>query len=83
MNYFRPFERSASENDQIFNAIKHFDVVSCQFPENVLKELCVVAQLDAWKETELTGISEFIIVITGNLENTGYCHKKNFVHILH
>ena len=55
LNFCSPFERTANENDQIFNAIKKFEVMSNQFPSNVLKELCVVAQLDSWKEAELTG----------------------------
>ena len=49
-----PFERTAAENEQIYGALKHFEVLAGQVPANVLKELCVVAQLDVWKEQDLT-----------------------------
>ena len=61
LNMFsRPFERSAFENDQIYSAAKSFDVLSGQVAPNVLKELCVVAQLDVWKEEDLTSKEGFL-----------------------
>ena len=50
----RPFERTASENDEIFKAAQQFDQLTCQVDDTVLKELCVVAQLDVWKEQDIT-----------------------------
>ena len=61
LNMFsRPFERSAFENDQIYSAAKSFDVLSGQVAPNVLKELSVVAQLDVWKEEDLTSKEGFL-----------------------
>ena len=72
---FRPFERTAAENDQIHGALKHFDVLAGQVPANVLKELCVVAQLDVWKEQDLTSKS-FINTILRVIQHFLHCRLQ-------
>ena len=51
---FRPFERTAAENDQIYSIVHWYPDLSCQVEPLVLKELCVVAQLEVWKEANIT-----------------------------
>ncbi len=62
---FSPFERSTEENDQIYRAVRQFSELSGQVKPAVLKELSAVAQLDSWKDPDITGISRFL----KNLEN--------------
>ncbi|XP_076449075.1 cyclic nucleotide-binding domain-containing protein 1-like [Babylonia areolata] len=49
-----PFERTASDNDRIFSILKTFTFFADNISNNVLKELCVVAQLEVWKEQDFT-----------------------------
>ncbi|KAK2164336.1 hypothetical protein LSH36_65g00001 [Paralvinella palmiformis] len=49
-----PFERTAQEAEQVYEAVKHFDILSSQMSPQVLKELCVVAQIDSWKDADIT-----------------------------
>ncbi len=51
----RPFERTAPENDKLLNCVKHFPELANQVSGAVLKELCVMAYLDVWKESQVTG----------------------------
>ena len=51
---FRPFQRTAADNDKIFNILRTFDFFKEHIPANVLKELCVVALHEAWKEPDFT-----------------------------
>jgi hypothetical protein len=53
--FFRPFERTAADNDKIFSIFKTFDFFKENMPDNILKELCVVALLEQWKEQNFTG----------------------------
>lgn len=45
-----PFERTASDNDKMFSILRTFDFFRDKFPPAVLKELCVVAVCEQWKE---------------------------------
>ncbi|KAL8559432.1 hypothetical protein ACOMHN_045229 [Nucella lapillus] len=49
-----PFERTATDNDRIFSILKTFDFFVDNISNTVLKELCVVAQLDVWREQDFT-----------------------------
>jgi len=49
-----PFERTASENDKIFTILQTFEFFAENVDSAVLKELCVVAQLEAWKDEEFS-----------------------------
>ncbi|KAK7114445.1 cyclic nucleotide-binding domain-containing protein 1-like [Littorina saxatilis] len=49
-----PFERSATDNDRIFSILKTFDFFVDNISNSVLKELCVVAHLETWKEQNFT-----------------------------
>ncbi|KAK7481666.1 hypothetical protein BaRGS_00027039 [Batillaria attramentaria] len=49
-----PFERTATDNDKIFSILKTFHFFADNISNSVLKELCVVAQLESWKETDFT-----------------------------
>jgi hypothetical protein len=51
----RPFERTATDNDKIFSILKTFDFFADNVPNTILKELCVVATLETWKEQDFTG----------------------------
>ena len=57
INFFRPFERTAGENDKIYSIVHRFAKLCCQVEPLVLKELCVVAQLEVWKEDNITRMS--------------------------
>ena len=54
--FSRPFERTAADNDKIFSILKTFEFFADNISNNVLKELCVVAQLETWKEQDFTGM---------------------------
>ena len=63
----RPFQRTAVENDQIFNILKHFPAIAEQCSSDVLRELCVMAHLDIWKEKEVTSMNTSCILKWHNL----------------
>lgn len=49
-----PFARTAADNDKIFSILKTFTFFADNISNNLLKELCVVAQLEIWKEQAFT-----------------------------
>nr|XP_006812146.1 PREDICTED: uncharacterized protein LOC100378053 [Saccoglossus kowalevskii] len=49
-----PFERTAAENDTVFNHLKSFPEISEQLLDKELKELSTVTQLEIWKDEEYT-----------------------------
>lgn len=49
-----PFQRTASDNEKLFNILRTFSFFKQNIPENVLKELCVVAVHETWKDPEFT-----------------------------
>ncbi|KAL3858580.1 hypothetical protein ACJMK2_008854 [Sinanodonta woodiana] len=49
-----PFERTADDNDKMFNILQTFPFFKENIPENVLKELCVIAVLETWKDQSFT-----------------------------
>jgi len=49
-----PFERTAAENDRIFTILQTFDFFRENVEQSILKELCVVAQLETWKEADFS-----------------------------
>ena len=53
---FSPFQRTATDNDKIYNIVKNFPAIAGQVSPKVLKELCVVAVLESWKDTGITGL---------------------------
>ncbi|ELU02692.1 hypothetical protein CAPTEDRAFT_223430 [Capitella teleta] len=65
----QPFERTATENDEILKAAKRFELLSCQADISVLKELCVVAQIEVWKEPDITmfGNTGFHLILKGSV----------------
>jgi hypothetical protein len=52
--FFRPFQRTASDNDEIFNILRTISFFKENVPEHILKELCVVAVHETWKDPEFT-----------------------------
>ncbi|XP_064640814.1 cyclic nucleotide-binding domain-containing protein 1-like [Lineus longissimus] len=61
------FERNANENDTIYQILKTFPLIHDHIPDNVLRELCVIAQLDVWKEPGITifGNTGFHLILKG------------------
>lgn len=49
-----PFERTAGENDKIFTILQTFDFFRENVEQAVLKELCVVAQMESWKDVDFS-----------------------------
>ncbi|XP_060566986.1 cyclic nucleotide-binding domain-containing protein 1-like isoform X1 [Ruditapes philippinarum] len=49
-----PFQRTASDNDEIFNILRTISFFKENVPEHILKELCVVAVHETWKDPEFT-----------------------------
>lgn len=49
-----PFERTAAENDKIFTILQTFEFFRDNVEGAILKELCVVAQLEAWKDPDFS-----------------------------
>jgi len=49
-----PFERTAGENDKIFSILQTFDFFRENVDQSVLKELCVVAQMESWKDEDFS-----------------------------
>lgn len=49
-----PFQRSASDNDKIFNILRTFPFFKESIPDNILKELCVVSVHETWKDPDFT-----------------------------
>lgn len=49
-----PFQRTASDNDKIFNILRTFSFFKEYIPDNILKELCVVAVHETWKDPDFT-----------------------------
>ncbi|ESO98196.1 hypothetical protein LOTGIDRAFT_231321 [Lottia gigantea] len=47
-----PFERSATEIDKMRSILKTIPFFADNIPDSVIKELCVVAQLEVWKESD-------------------------------
>ncbi|XP_046366991.1 cyclic nucleotide-binding domain-containing protein 1-like [Haliotis rufescens] len=64
-----PFERTAVDNDRVFSILRTFPFFAQCVPLNVLKELCVVAQLEIWKEDNFTifGNSGLHMVLKGSV----------------
>ena len=54
---FRPFERTAADNGQIEACLEMIPKLTSQVSADVLKELCVVSQLDVWKDDCVTSKS--------------------------
>ncbi|KAI0212923.1 Cyclic nucleotide-binding domain-containing protein 1 [Lamellibrachia satsuma] len=73
-----PFERTAGENDQIYSIVHRFAELCCQVEPLVLKELCVVAQLEVWKEDNITlfGNTGLHIVLKGSVRPHNKPHIK-------
>ena len=59
MYVHRPFERTSAENEQIYKAVKKGSPLGGQVTARILKELCVMAQLDHWREEDTTGLCMF------------------------
>lgn len=51
---FRPFQRTAADNDKLFNILRTFPFFRDHIPNHVLKELCVVALNETWKDPDFT-----------------------------
>lgn len=49
-----PFQRTASDNDRIFNILRTFPFFKENIPDHILKELCVVALHEIWKDPDFT-----------------------------
>ena len=54
---FRPFQRTAADNDKLFTILRTFPYFQEHIPEPVLKELCVVAVNEIWKDPEFTSMN--------------------------
>lgn len=52
----------------MYKILKTFPVIADQVSGKVLKELCIQAQLDVWKEPDFTGINQILQVFSGILE---------------
>ena len=50
----RPFERTVLDNEEIQKGLELIPALTSQVSPHVLKELCVVAQLDVWKDENVT-----------------------------
>ncbi|XP_052817236.1 cyclic nucleotide-binding domain-containing protein 1-like isoform X2 [Mya arenaria] len=49
-----PFQRTAADNDRLFNILRTFSYFKQHIPDHVLKELCVVAVHETWKDPDFT-----------------------------
>ena len=58
-----PFERTATDNEELYSHLKHIPCLANQVPANVLKELCVVAYMDQWKEPHVTGNCDVTVLM--------------------
>ncbi|KAK3085643.1 hypothetical protein FSP39_006527 [Pinctada imbricata] len=69
-----PFERTATENDKVCSILKTFDFFKEKIDGNVLKELCVVAVLEQWKDPGFTvfGRSGLYMVLKGKVKPITY-----------
>lgn len=69
-----PFQRTATDNDKIYNILRTFDFFKDHIPANVLKELCVVAVHEAWKEPDFTifGNTGLHMVLNGEVSPITY-----------
>ncbi|CAH1780517.1 unnamed protein product [Owenia fusiformis] len=68
------FQRTAAENNQIYKILRTFRLLSTQVSDNVLKELCVVATIDTWKEQDFTvfGNTGFHLILRGSCAPQGF-----------
>ncbi|VDI41155.1 cyclic nucleotide-binding domain-containing protein 1-like [Mytilus galloprovincialis] len=71
-----PFERTASDNDKMFSIFKTFRFFNDNVPDNILKELCVVALFEQWKDTDFTvfGRNGLYMVLKGSVRPLTYPH---------
>lgn len=69
-----PFERTASENDKMFSILKTMDFFHDKFPPSVLKELCVVAVCEQWKDPGFSvyGNTSVYMVLRGTVSPTSH-----------
>ncbi|XP_070576009.1 cyclic nucleotide-binding domain-containing protein 1-like [Ptychodera flava] len=65
----KPFERTAAENELVFNHLKSFPELADQLTDKELKELSTVAQIDIWKDEDYTvfGNQGFHLILRGTV----------------
>ncbi|XP_050395802.1 cyclic nucleotide-binding domain-containing protein 1 isoform X1 [Patella vulgata] len=65
-----PFERMSAENDKICSVLKNIPYFSENLTPNVLKELCVVAQLEVWKDSDFAvfGNTGLHLILKGSVQ---------------
>ncbi|XP_041376775.1 cyclic nucleotide-binding domain-containing protein 1-like [Gigantopelta aegis] len=80
-----PFERSLFDNDRIFSILKNFPFFAQCVPANVLKELCVIAQIEIWNEVDFTvfGINGLFMVLKGAVcpQSSPYLNYSNMANV--
>ncbi|GFO25352.1 cyclic nucleotide-binding domain-containing protein 1 [Plakobranchus ocellatus] len=65
-----PFERTAADNDKVYSILLTFPFFKDNVDPAVLKELCVVAQLETWKDTDFSvyGKTGIYMVLRGEVK---------------
>ncbi|XP_077982622.1 cyclic nucleotide-binding domain-containing protein 1-like [Glandiceps talaboti] len=65
----KPFERTAAENELVYNHLKSFPELADQLTDKELKELSTVAQIEIWKDEDFTvfGNQGFHLIIRGSV----------------
>ena len=53
--FFRPFERTRSDQDQIYQHLQFFAELTSRIPLKILRELSSVVQLEKWNTSGYTG----------------------------
>ena len=54
MYFYRPFERTATDNEFIVTALQAFEELRTQLTPEILNELAVFTTLEIWNEPNIT-----------------------------